>query len=102
MFVEVLSDGVRRPQTDPARMPIGTVLVHPDTARHRPGDPAACRLVKVATTHPGEWPWRRLTGLPVDVPPRGADLSGWRVQPLGDLGLALGHAAVLTGQQVSG
>lgn len=96
MVSELLAPTVRRLATDPAKLPVGSVLVHPD---HDPTKPDACRLVRVAVTH-GEWAWRRLTGLPSGVPDRGADLVGWTVQPLGDLAMALRHAAGLSGHEV--
>lgn len=75
---------------------IGTVLVHPDDFL---GDPNARRVIARAVT-PGEWPWTRLTGLPLGTPGQFADLTGWQHQPLGDLALLLGHRVVLTGHEV--
>lgn len=81
-----------------ATAPVATVLLEPGKA---PTDPTACRLVRVEATHPGEWPWRRLTGVPGSVPPRDSDLTDWTPQPLGDLAVVLGHTIVLTGHEVS-
>lgn len=87
--------------------PVGTILLPPEPPEHAPGprhgpaDPDACRIIRVAVAHPDEWPWRRLTGLASAVPAQWADLSDWRVQPLGDVGLTLGHPCVLSGHEVS-
>lgn len=83
--------------TTPARMPVLTVLLEPGRA---PSDPTACRIVKVEATHPGEWPWRRLTGVSGSIPPRDSDLTDWTPQPVGDLASLLGHSTVLTGHEV--
>ena len=77
--------------------PVGTVLVAPEPTEDAPGrpqwlnDPAATRLVRIATSHATEWPWRRLTGAPSEVPEQGDDLDGWRVQPLAHVAVVLGH-----------
>ncbi len=79
---------------DPPRP--GAVLLHPagdpdhGEYPHHPGDPEACRIFAVATAHATEWPWRRFTGDPRDVPEQWADLSGWRRQSLAEVGEVLG------------
>jgi hypothetical protein len=72
------------------------VLVHPD---HATTDPNALRLICRAVT-PGEWPWTRLTGLPLNIPHVGTDLTDWPTQPLGDVAVLLGHRTVLSGHEV--
>lgn len=74
----------------------GTVLVHPDDF---PRDPDARRLMARAVT-PGEWPWVRITGLPLGIPAQGSDLTNWQPQPLGDVAMVLGHRTILTGHEV--
>lgn len=76
--------------------PIGTVLVHPDDPTNHPD---ARRIIARAVT-PGEWPWVRLTGLPLGLPAVGGDLTGWQTQPLGDVAMVLGHRTVLHGYEV--
>lgn len=77
--------------------PVATVLVHPEPTEDEPGrpqyfgDPNATRVVKIAVSHATEWPWRRLTGAPSELPEQGADLSAWRPQPLWQVAAVLGH-----------
>ncbi len=84
------------PPTVLTTYPVLTVLVHPDDF---PDDPDARRIMARAVT-PGEWPWMRITGLPVDLPSVGADLTHWQPQPLGDLAMLLRHRVVVTGLEV--
>lgn len=86
------------PTTDPAKDPVGTVRHHPDWPAN---DRRTPRLWKVETTHPDDWPWRRLTGLAPDVPSQDTDISTWPVQPLGDVGIVFGHRIILTGREVT-
>ena len=76
--------------------PVGTVLVHPDDPM---GHPDSRRIVARAVS-PGEWPWTRVTGLPVDLPRQNSDLTHWKNQPLGDFARVCGHRVVLSGYEV--
>lgn len=96
-MIAIVTEDLRRPVTNPDRLPVGSVLLQPGKA---PGDLTACRLIRIETTHPGEWPWRRLTGVPAAAPPRHTDLSEWQQQPVGDLGVLFEHATILTGHEV--
>lgn len=77
---------------------IGTILVHPDD---NPRDPTARRVMYRAVT-PGEWPWMRITGMPVDIPGQGGDFGHWREQFPGDFAVVCGHRTVLSGYEVGG
>ena len=75
------------PVGEPSRDRVGTVRVHPDD---NPNDPGARRRIRVDTV--GDMPWRPITGYVTGARSEyDAEVAGWQVQDLIDLGRVLGH-----------
>ena len=75
--------------TDPAALPVLTVLVHPE---HDPRDQSATRVLR---TQRPLCPWVPVSGRNVGHLPAMADNAvwGWTVQPFGDVVAALTRKA---------